>query len=65
MVWMDIVGSVSQNKASRLLPMYRRLLGQSPAAYGQKVARNKLSMERVMGCDDTTVSRLEEFAHVL
>lgn len=52
MVWMDILGSVSQNKASRLLPTYRQLLDQRPVAD----TKAHLSMSTVMGCDNTTVS---------
>ena len=55
MVWMDIVGSVSQNKSTRLLPIYRTVLAQPPS--GWNGGRAKLHMERVVGCDDTTVSR--------
>lgn len=54
MIWMDIVGSVTLNQASSILPVYRDLLGYSPSTYGEK--RPKLHMHRVMGCDDTTVS---------
>lgn len=54
MVWMDIVGSVTLNQASSILPVYRGLLAQAPARFGEK-RRNKLHMDRVMGCDDTTV----------
>jgi len=58
MVWMDIVGSVSQNKSTRLLPIYRQVLSQPAAGWngmGEGI-RAKLHMERVVGCDDTTVS---------
>ena len=52
MVWMDILGSVTQNKGSRLLPTYRRLLSHFPA---QRDSGARLAMEHVWGCDDTTV----------
>jgi hypothetical protein len=51
MVWMDILGSVTQNKASRLLPTYRRLLDQRP----MMTIKPHLQMANVMGCDNTTV----------
>ena len=52
MVWVDIVGSVTQNIPSRLLPIYRSLLAQPSWNGGSK---SKLSIDKVMGCDDTTV----------
>ena len=55
MVWMDIVGSVIQNRASPTLPIYRKLLGQEPD-WATGIIPHKLGMDRVMGCDDTTVS---------
>jgi hypothetical protein len=54
MVWMDILGSVTLNKASRLLPIYRRLLDQRP----MMPTPPHLSMANVMGCDNTTVCSL-------
>ena len=53
MVWMDILGSVTQNKSSPLLPTYRRLLDRTPL---QAPNRARLDMKRIMGCDDSTVS---------
>jgi hypothetical protein len=52
MVWMDILGSVTLNKATRLLPTYRRLLDQRP----MMPSPPHLNMANVMGCDNTTVS---------
>lgn len=54
MIWMDILGSVTQNKASRLLPTYRKLLDQRP----MMATKPHLSMANVMGCDNTTVCPL-------
>jgi hypothetical protein len=48
---MDILGSVTQNVATRLLPTYRRLLDQRP----MMPSPPHLSMANVMGCDNTTV----------
>lgn len=53
MIWMDIIASVSLNRVSRLLPTYRNLLGHLPV---MSLSHPKLSMERVMGGDSTTVS---------
>lgn len=55
MVWLDIIGSVSQNRPSRLLPVYRSLLYHPPGAGAWGERRARLRMEKVMGCDDTTV----------
>lgn len=49
---MDIIASVSQNRVSRLLSTYRNLLGHLPV---MSLSHPKLSMERVMGGDSTTV----------
>lgn len=55
MVWMDIVGSVSQNKVTRLLPIYRTVLAQAPSGWNGGEKRERLRMDKVVGCDDTTV----------
>ncbi|ORX36937.1 fungal-specific transcription factor domain-domain-containing protein [Kockovaella imperatae] len=55
MVWMDILGSVTQNKASPILPTYMRLLDRTPM---QRHTDARLDMENVMGCDDTTLLAL-------
>jgi len=50
LIWTDVLASVTQNKASKLLPLYRVLLGNN---HGDG---ERLHMESVMGCDSTTVS---------
>ena len=57
MVWMDIIASVSLNRGTRLLPTYRNMLGHLPV---MSATVPKLSMERVMGGDSTTVSILDD-----
>lgn len=54
---MDIIASVSNNKGTRLLPIYRNLLGHLPV---MSTTHPKLSMERVMGGDSTTLLALAE-----
>lgn len=56
MIWMDVFGSVTQNKASQCLPVYRQLLTHYPSQ--ASTGRIRLHMEQVMGCDDTTVCLL-------
>ncbi|WVQ83381.1 hypothetical protein IAT38_005522 [Cryptococcus sp. DSM 104549] len=58
MIWTDIIASVSQNKASRLLPSYRRILTHLPAEQGNPPPL--LLMDKVMGCDSTTLLALAE-----
>ena len=55
MLWTDVIASVSQNKASRLLPTYRRILIHFPADTPE-TAESMILMDKVMGCDSTTVS---------
>ena len=57
MVWMDIIASVTLNRGSRLLPSYRNLLGHLPIL-GTSIP--KLSMDRVMGGDSTTLLAIAE-----
>ena len=60
MVWMDIVGSVSQNKVTRLLPIYRTVLARAPSGRNGGEERQRLRMDKVVGCDDTTVRVIEQ-----
>lgn len=55
MIWTDVIASVSQNRASRLLPTYRRILTHFPADTPE-TAESMILMDKVMGCDSTTVS---------
>ncbi|OCF37396.1 hypothetical protein I316_00517 [Kwoniella heveanensis BCC8398] len=55
MIWTDIIASVTQNKASQLLATYRRILDHLPAEPGSPAETNMLLMDRVMGCDSTTL----------
>ncbi|WRT64835.1 uncharacterized protein IL334_001771 [Kwoniella shivajii] len=55
MIWSDIINSVTQNKASSLLPMYRRLLDHLPSGNPAPPNRPTLLMDRLMGCDSTTL----------
>ncbi|WVQ97982.1 hypothetical protein IAU59_005102 [Kwoniella sp. CBS 9459] len=55
MIWTDILASVTQNKASQLLATYRRILDHLPAEPGSPAETNMLLMDRVMGCDSTTL----------
>ncbi|WVF69939.1 hypothetical protein IAT40_004724 [Kwoniella sp. CBS 6097] len=55
MIWTDIFASVTQNKASQLLATYRRILDHLPAEPGSPAETNMLLMDRVMGCDSTTL----------
>lgn len=54
MIWTDVIASVSQNKASRLLPTYRRILIHFPADTPE-TAESMILMDKVMGCDSTTL----------
>ncbi|WVQ87096.1 hypothetical protein IAS59_000817 [Cryptococcus gattii] len=54
MIWTDVFASVSQNKASRLLSVYRRILTHSPADTPE-TAESMILMDKVMGCDSTTL----------
>ncbi|WVQ83360.1 hypothetical protein IAT38_005499 [Cryptococcus sp. DSM 104549] len=59
MIWTDIISSVSQNKASRLLPTYRKLLKRLPS---ESSLDNKpvVQMDKVMGSDSTTLLAIAE-----
>ncbi|KAK8847335.1 hypothetical protein IAR55_005192 [Kwoniella newhampshirensis] len=59
MMWIDIIASVSLNKTSRLLPAYRKLLEHLPFGIGTS-SRPVILMDKVMGCDSTTMLALVE-----
>jgi len=52
MITTDIVGSLSMNRGSRLLPTYRTLLTRIS---GFSPPEQAIAMLDVMGCDNTTV----------
>ncbi|WWC59322.1 uncharacterized protein I303_101874 [Kwoniella dejecticola CBS 10117] len=68
MIWIDILASVTQNKASPLLPVYRKLLDHLPYnsnadPMGTKTTNGTkplLLMDRLMGCDSTTLLAMAE-----
>ncbi|WVW78542.1 hypothetical protein I302_100497 [Kwoniella bestiolae CBS 10118] len=55
MIWIDIISSVTYNKASTLLPMYRKLLSHVPHDQSGLSSRPVVLMDRMMGCDSTTL----------
>ncbi|ODN82201.1 OPT family small oligopeptide transporter [Cryptococcus amylolentus CBS 6039] len=67
MIWIDIFASVNSGKGSRILPTYRRILRSLPTDIISGVSKPLLEMDRVMGCDSTTllafaeISALEEW----
>lgn len=54
MITTDVVGSLSMNRASRLLPTYRTLLTRMS---GFSPPEQAIAMLDVMGCDNITVRR--------
>lgn len=55
MIWIDVIASVSNGKGSRLLPTYRRILKHLPTDSNMGMNRPFLQMDKIMGCDSTTV----------
>ncbi|WWD00503.1 hypothetical protein V866_007419 [Kwoniella sp. B9012] len=55
MIWIDIISSVTYNKASTLLPMYRKLLSHMPYDQFGNNGKPLVLMDKMMGCDSTTL----------
>ncbi|OCF76859.1 hypothetical protein I204_02566 [Kwoniella mangroviensis CBS 8886] len=55
MIWIDIISSVTYNKASTLLPMYRKLLNHMPYDQFGNNGKPLVLMDKMMGCDSTTL----------
>nr|XP_019008552.1 uncharacterized protein I206_06229 [Kwoniella pini CBS 10737]OCF47333.1 hypothetical protein I206_06229 [Kwoniella pini CBS 10737] len=70
MIWIDILASVTYNKASTLLPVYRKILNHMPLPFNSDAnltVKNASSsgkplvlMDRLMGCDNTTLLAMAE-----
>ncbi|WWD21426.1 hypothetical protein CI109_105911 [Kwoniella shandongensis] len=59
MIWTDTIASVSQNKTSKMLPAYRKLLDHPPVEAGTN-NRPLILMDKVMGADSTTLLAMVE-----
>ncbi|OWZ33025.1 hypothetical protein C356_05516 [Cryptococcus neoformans c45] len=60
MIWIDVIASVSNGKGSRLLPTYRRILKHLPTDSNMGMNRPFLQMDKIMGCDSTTLLAIAE-----
>ncbi|WVQ76045.1 hypothetical protein IAR50_005681 [Cryptococcus sp. DSM 104548] len=62
MIWIDVFASVTQGKGSRILPTYRKILRSLPTDVLAGDSKPSMQMDKVMGCDSTTLLAFAEIA---